>query len=122
LERDRKEKPPIDVLQDFFAGNQVGGRHVRSDWGCMLVNSVLELAGIDQDLVARASGHLTALQRFFEICLRDAGALSSQARELAAMLMLFNEGIRVSNRRRLPDAQHQQTIDATFRLIRSAIA
>ena len=122
LERDRKEKPPIDVLQDFFAGNQVGGRHVRSDWGCMLVNSVLELAGIDEDLVARASGHLTALQRFFETCLRDAGALSSQARELAAMLMLFNEGIRVSNRRRLPDAQHQQTIDATFRLIRSAIA
>jgi len=85
------------------------------------VNSVLELAGIDEDLVARASGHLTALQRFFETCLRDAGAPPSQAGELAAMLMLFNEGIRVSNRRRLPDARHQQTIAATFRLIRSSI-
>lgn len=122
LERDRKEKPPIDVLQDFFAGNQVGGRHVRSDWGCMLVNSVLELAGVDEALVAHASNHLMEIERFFRACLEDAGASNSQAKELAAMLMLFNEGIRVSNRRRLPDAQHQQTINATFRLIRSAIA
>jgi hypothetical protein len=38
------------------------------------------------------------------------------------MLMLFNEGIRVSSRRRLPDVQHLQPIATTFRLIRSAIA
>jgi hypothetical protein len=36
--------------------------------------------------------------------------------------MLFNEGIRVSSRRRLPEAQHLQSIVVTFRLIRSAIA
>jgi hypothetical protein len=38
------------------------------------------------------------------------------------MLMLFNEGIRVSSRRRLPEAQHLQPIATTFRLVRRAIA
>ena len=86
------------------------------------MNSVLEMAGVDEALVARANHHLVALEQFFQVCLKDAGASNSQAEELAAMLMLLNEGIRVSSRRRRPDAQHQKTIDATFQLIRSAIA
>ena len=122
LERARADKPPVDVIQDFFDGSLVGGRAARPDWGCMLVNSVLEMAGVDEDIVAHASNHLTFLQRYFESCLRDAGAGPAQAEELAAMLMLFNEGIRVSSRRRLPQAEQRQTIAATFRLIRSAIA
>ena len=122
LERARADKPPVDVIQDFFAGNLGGGRAARPDWGCMLVNSVLEMAGVDEDIVAHASNHLTGLQRYFESCLRDAGAGPAQAEELAAMLMLFNEGIRVSSRRRLPDAQHLYAIDTTFRLIRGALA
>ena len=88
----------------------------------MSVNSVLEMAGVDEDIVAHASNHLTGLQRYFESCLRDAGAGPAQAEELAAMLMLFNEGIRVSSRRRLPDVQHLYAIDTTFRLIRGALA
>ena len=122
LERARADKPPVDVIQDFFEGNLGGGRAARPDWGCMLVNSVLEMAGVDEDIVAHASNHLTGLQRYFESCLRDAGAGPAQAEELAAMLMLFNEGIRVSSRRRLPDAQHLYAIDTTFRLIRGALA
>jgi TetR/AcrR family transcriptional repressor of nem operon len=122
LERAPDGKPPIDVLRDFLERNVVGARGVRPDWGCMLVNSVIEMAGVDEALVARASAHLTALQRFFQARLREAGATPAQADELAAMLMLFNEGLRVSSRRRLPDARHLRAIDATFRLIRSAIA
>ena len=55
-------------------------------------------------------------------CLRDAGAKAPRAEELAAMLMLVNEGIRVSSRRRLPDAQRLQPITTTFELIRRAVA
>lgn len=122
LEHDRRQKPPVDVLQGFFEGHLAGARRARSDWGCMLVNSVLEMAAVDEALVAHASHHLVALEQFFLACLKDAGASHAQAEELASMLMLVNEGIRVSNRRRLPQAQHQKTIDATFQLIRSAIA
>jgi len=125
LQRERAEMPPIDALQSFFERNFVGSHGagaVRGHWGCMLVNTVLEMAGVDDDLAVRASHHLGGMQCVFQVYLQDAGAEPARAEELAAMLMLFNEGIRVSSRRRLPDAQHLQPIATTFRLIRSAIA
>lgn len=122
LERARTEMPPVDALQDFFQRGFVGARGTKANWGCMLVNTVLEMAGVDDDLAARASRHLGDMQRIFQACLRDAGATPARAEELAAMLMLFNEGIRVSSRRRLPEAQHLRSIATTFRLIRGAIA
>ncbi|MFZ4409612.1 MAG: TetR/AcrR family transcriptional regulator [Paracraurococcus sp.] len=125
LRRARTEMPPIDALQSFFERNFIGApgagaasRH----WGCMLVNTVLEMAGVEDELATRASRHLREMEGFFQACLRDAGAAPGRAEELAAMLMLFNEGIRVSSRRRLPDRQHLQPIVTTFRLVRDAIA
>jgi TetR/AcrR family transcriptional repressor of nem operon len=125
LRHSRAEMPPVDALQSFFERNFIGapGAGAISDqWGCMLVSTVLEMAGVDDELAARASHHLGEMQDFFQACLRDAGAAPRRAEELAAMLMLFNEGIRVSSRRRLPDAQHLRPIVTTFRLIRDAIA
>jgi TetR/AcrR family transcriptional repressor of nem operon len=122
LQRARTERPPVDALQDFFERSFVGTRGAKAHWGCMLVNTVLEMAGVDDELAARASHHMGEMQSVFQACLLDAGAAPARAEELAAMLMLFNEGIRVSSRRRLPEAQHLQSIAVTFRLIRSAIA
>lgn len=121
LRRARAEMPPVDALQSFFERNFAGARSGREHWGCMLVNTVLEMAGVDEELVALASNHLGEIQLIFKACLQDAGASPARAEELAAMLMLFNEGIRVSSRRRLPDAHHLQPIATTFRLIRSAV-
>ena len=122
LQRARTERPPMDALQDFFERSFVGARGAKAHWGCMLVNTVLEMAGVDDELAARASHHMGEMQRVFQVCLLDAGATPARAEELAAMLMLFNEGIRVSSRRRLPEAQHLQPIATTFRLVRRAIA
>jgi len=122
LQRARTEMPPLDALQDFFERSFVVARGAKADWGCMLVNTVLETAGVDDDLAARASHHLGEMQRVFQACLSDAGAPPARAEELAAMLMLFNEGIRVSSRRRLPQAQHLQSIATTFRLVRGTLA
>ena len=121
IEYARAHRPPVDALQDFFERSVVTARGAKAHWGCMLVNTVLEMAGVDEELAGRASHHLGEMQRVFQTCLRDAGATPARAEELAAMLMLFNEGIRVSSRRRLPEAQHLQPIATTFRLIRSAI-
>ena len=122
LQRARTERPPMDALQDFFERSFVGARGAKAHWGCMLVNTVLEMAGVDDELAARASHYMGEMQRVFQVCLLDAGATPARAEELAAMLMLFTEGIRVSSRRRLPEAQHLQPIATTFRLVRSAIA
>ena len=121
LQRARAELPPLDALQRFFERNFVGARRAKGHWGCMLVNTVLEMAGVDEELAGRASKHLDAMQGVFQSCLEDAGATPARAEELAAMLMLLIEGTRVSSRRRLPDAQHLLPIVTTFRLIRSAI-
>jgi TetR/AcrR family transcriptional repressor of nem operon len=88
----------------------------------MLVNTVIEMAGVDDGLAQCASSHLGVVQRIFQECLQEAGADAARAEELAAMLMLVNEGIRVSSRRQLPDAQHLRPITTTFGLIRSAVA
>ena len=123
LKAARSEMPPVEALQSFFERNFVGVKRAapKKNWGCMLVNTVLEMAGVDDELSERASQHLDQMECVFRNFLEDAGASPQQAQELAAMLMLFNEGIRVSSRRRLPDKQHLQTIDTTFRLIRSAL-
>ena len=123
LQDARSQMPPVDALQNFFERSFAGlqGAGAKANWGCMLVNTVLEMADVDDELAARASHHLSDMQRVFQDCLTDSGASPAQAEELAAMLMLFNEGIRVSSRRRLPDAQHLQPISTTFHLIRNAI-
>lgn len=128
LERARSELAPVDALQHFFERNFIDvpgsgvGASASRHWGCMLVNTVIEMAGVDDGLAERASRHLGEMQRIFEECLQEAGAEPARAEELAAMLMLFNEGIRVSSRRRLPATQHLRPITTTFDLIRSAVA
>lgn len=122
LRADCREMPPLDALQRFFERCHAVARGAKADWGCMLVNTVLEMAGVDDDLAARASHHLGDMQQLFQQCLEQAGAEPQRAEELAAMLMLFNEGIRVSSRRRLPEAEYRQPIVTTFRLIRDAMA
>jgi TetR/AcrR family transcriptional repressor of nem operon len=120
----RTEMLPLDALEHFFQRNFIGARgasRVKGHWGCMLVNTVLEMASVDDALSSRASAHLDDMQRIFQACLQDAGAAPARAKELAATLMLFNAGIRVSSRRRLPDAQHLQPIATTFGLIRSVL-
>jgi TetR/AcrR family transcriptional repressor of nem operon len=125
LQRGSVDTPPVDALQRFFEGSFTaphGAGAARGHWGCMLVNTVLEMAGVDDALAARASDHLGEVQRYFRAHLADAGAAPDQAAERAAMLLLIMEGVRVSSRRRLPGAQHLQPIATACRLVRSALA
>ena len=128
VQRARSEMPPVDALQHFFERNFIVvpgsgvGASASRHWGCMLVNTVIEMAGVDDGLAQRASRHLGLVQRIFQECLQEAGAEAARAEELAAMLMLVNEGKRVSSRRQLPDAQHLPPITTTFGLIRGAVA
>ena len=117
-----KRRRPVDALQGFFEGDFPGGRGAKRQWGCLLVNTVLEMSGVDEDLAARAGRHLDRVQHVFQTSLRSAGAALPLAEDLAAMLMLVNEGVQVSSRRAPPEAEPPQSIAAIFRLVRSAIA
>lgn len=69
----------------------------------------------------RASRHLSDVQALFESGLARAGFAPQRARELAALLMVFNEGVRVSSRRRLPVPAQREPIEAAFRMIRAQV-
>ncbi|MEQ1879684.1 MAG: TetR/AcrR family transcriptional regulator [Burkholderiales bacterium] len=116
----RENMGPLDALRNFFEYTATGQRGQKTAWGCMMVNTVLELAGVDDDLSARASGLLVEMQAEFEKCLRDAGLAPKRAAEFASFLMLFNEGIRVSSRRRVARDRQLANIDTAFRLMGSA--
>jgi TetR/AcrR family transcriptional repressor of nem operon len=122
VHRARSEMQPIDALQSFFEHNLRGPRRAKASSGCMMVNTVLEMADVDDELSARASSHLAAMQAAFEDCLLDAHCEPARAAELAALLMLVNEGVRVASRRKLSSEQQLAPIETTFRLLRSAIA
>ena len=122
LERAGPQAEPLEMLQGFFERNFQGPPSARAGWGCMLVNTVLEMADVDEALAARAGQHLDRVQQVFEIRLLEAGASPDQALQLAQLLMVLNEGIRVSSRRRLPDGVHLQSISTAFHLIRSRLA
>lgn len=117
----RKRLSPVDSLQDFFERNFTGAGVAKGRLGCMLVSTVLEMAGVDDDLADRASLHVHEMQRTFEQCLLDAGFSTAGASEMAAVLMLVNEGIRVSSRRSIAPDEQLKTIQATFRLIRNSL-
>ncbi len=117
----RNERAPLDALRSFFENTVAEHRGQRTEWGCMMVNTVLELADVDNDLSAQASNLLADMQTEFERCLSDAGLAPERAAGFASFLMQFNEGIRVSSRRKVSREQQLSDIDTTFRLIGSAI-
>ena len=122
LLRARETHPPLDALRRFFEYTATEQRDQRPEWGCMLVNTVLEMAGVDDGLSARASDLLAAVQAEFERCLSDAGLAPERSAALASFLMLFNEGVRVSSRRKVSRRQQLSDIDTTFRMIAGVAA
>lgn len=91
-------------------------------FGCMLVNTVIELAAIDQGLCDLAGQHLKTVQDLFEACLRDAGAEPDEAKQAAAFLMMVNEGARVSDRQRISIPDQLARINMAFGYVESSMA
>ncbi|MDP3869995.1 TetR/AcrR family transcriptional regulator [Phenylobacterium sp.] len=121
LARARAGQPALAALRQFFDRSVVDPPGGKADWGCLLVNTVLEMAGVDDGLSAHAAVRLAQVQGRFEDCLRDAGCTPAQADELAAFLMLVNQGLRVSSRRAQPLQARRDQIATTFRVLSAAI-
>lgn len=122
LAQARTRQPPLIALKSFFLQPISDEAGERWAWGCMLVNTVLELAEVDDALCGHARRRLAEVEAAFESCLSDTGCGAAKAAELSAFLMVVNEGLRVSSRRALPQAVHRTQIETTFRLLESAIA
>ena len=97
-------QPPLAAIRHFFQSTTQATSAQRLAHGCLMVNSVLELAEVDPGLKAAAQGQLDRIQNTFELLLAEAieaGELetSHTAGELAEVLMTLNLGIRVQSRK-----------------------
>lgn len=121
LDHTLTQDQPLEGLKRFFELGLGRMGEGESHWGCLLVNTSLEMAGVDDALSARASGHLARVQAAFEASLLRTGCTAQKAADLAAVLMLLLEGLRVSSRRALPiEVQHSQ-IQTAFRIVDAAL-
>lgn len=121
LARARAHQPPVAALRSFFVQTLSEDAGQRWAWGCMLVNTVLELADVDEALCDHARRRLGEVEAAFEACLADTGCGAAKAAELSGFLMVVNEGLRVSSRRALPESAQRNQIDTAFRLLESAL-
>lgn len=118
----REQENPALAIKLFFEYTlfEVPERRMRR--GCMLVNTVLELADVDQGLSQLASEKLAEMQDAFEYCFQaaiDAGtlAMAQNPRQLAQFVMTINQGLRVASRRKSSKKQLNEILDTTLSLL-----
>jgi TetR/AcrR family transcriptional repressor of nem operon len=107
------------AFPEFFEQTLFGVPEHRTQRGCMLVNSVLELADVDPEISQLASERLARMESRFADCLdecRRDGVLGADnsAEELAASLMIVNQGLRVASRRGMTRKELRLKLDATL--------
>lgn len=122
VETEQAKGRPLEALKAFFVQTIAGVKTAREQCGCMLVNTVTELAGLDEMLAQTASDHLGSVERMFAKSFRDAGCSRSKADQLAGVLMLVNEGVRVAAKRKASARGRLSSVDVAFDLIEAELA
>jgi len=103
VEEDAKRLPPSALPRAFFEATLLDVSARRAKQGCMMVNTVLELADVDPQLNQLATQKLSAIENAFAVAFRqaqDKGELDAtrSPEELASLVMTVNFGLRVQSR------------------------
>lgn len=122
LEAAREEVGPLEAVPAFFGRTLLDVPRYRSRRGCMMVNTILELAEVDAELSAVAARELDRVETLFGEILKEAqgsGELSSacSAVDLAAHLMLLNQGLRVGSRKPISRTELKRQLDTALSLV-----
>ena len=117
-----EESKSLDAIRYFFYDTLLDVPRVRAGRGCMMVNTILELADVDpalSDLAAEELAQIeTLFQTYFEHAL-EAGEYEQNrsAADLAAHVMLINQGLRVASRKRVPRRELKMRVDTALSLL-----
>lgn len=115
LRRGRDPQQPLAALTAFFRRTLADVPRQRVDWGCMMVNTVLELADSDDGLRQLAVDLLARMEADFQDIFAEAlalGHVDSQftPAQRAAHVMTLNQGLRVQSRQQLSPRQLRATL------------
>lgn len=119
LQSSRIEAEPEQSAAIFFQKTLFDVPVKRTHNGCMMVNTILEMADVDPYLSQRASEKLDQVQHRFECLFTSAitlGRLQSaqSPRALSQYVMNVNQGLRVQSRKRTPQSELRSIVDTSL--------
>jgi TetR/AcrR family transcriptional repressor of nem operon len=122
LESVKDDANPSNAIKKFFEYTLFGVPERRMRRGCMMVNSVLELAYVDQGISLLAVQKLAEIEQAFETCFERAlqsGLFSSPqtSTELAQFVMIVNQGLRVASRKETSKKELKNVLQTTVTLL-----
>jgi TetR/AcrR family transcriptional repressor of nem operon len=122
VEEDAKELPPAALPRAFFEATVLDISPRRANHGCMLVNTVLELADVDPQLNQVATQKLKAIEsafaRAFELTQpTDKQEKGRSPAELASLVMTINFGLRVQSRQKQSRQSLKHIIDNSLSML-----
>lgn len=122
VDKDAGEMAASTLPRAFFEATLLDVSQRKATQGCMMVNTVLELADVDQELNQLATHKLDAVENAFERAFERAqqeGQLDStrSPRELASLVMTINLGLRVQSRQKQSAQQLRSTIENSLSML-----
>ena len=121
-ERIRTAKTGLDVIREFLNATIVDVSDRNRLKGCLLVNSILEMEGVDTELHQQLVNRFKGLEHRLSICLQeaqDSGTLREDVSiaEGVGYLMTNIYGLRVASRAGLSRAEARQRVRLLIRMI-----
>ncbi|CAA0094476.1 HTH-type transcriptional repressor ComR [Halioglobus japonicus] len=122
VEEDAKRLSPTALPRAFFEATLLEPSQRRTGQGCMLVNTVLELADTDTELNQLATQKLNTIEnafaRAFQLAQRH-GELNTahSPQALASMVMTINFGLRVQSRKKQPRQALRRIVENSLSML-----
>lgn len=121
-ERIRTSRQGLDAISEFLNATVVDVSDKNRRKGCLLVNSILELEGVDTELHQQLVGKFNDLEQRLSVCLqeaKDSGTLREDlgVAEGVEYLMTNIYGLRVASRASLSRAEARQRVQLLIRMI-----
>ncbi len=109
-------------IRRFFHETLLDAPRRRVVRGCLMVNTVLEMADVDSGLSALAAHELERIEKIFSDCFEQAQRTGDypaerSASELAAHIMVLNQGLRVASRRGTPRSELKKSVETGLSLL-----
>ena len=122
VQENTKKLPAAALPRTFFAATLFDVSHRKAKQGCMMVNTVLEMADVDQQLNQLASQKLSSIESAFALAFALAqqnGELETMhsPEELASLVMTINLGLRVQSRQNRPREELKPIIENSLSML-----
>jgi TetR/AcrR family transcriptional repressor of nem operon len=122
VDEDVRRLPAAALPRAFFEATLLDVSQRKANQGCMMVNTVLELADVDAELNQLATQKLRAIENAFALAFEQAqqeGELNStrSPAELASLVMTINLGLRVQSRQNQTRQQLKPIIENSLSML-----